>query len=462
MSTLLIKNIAYLVTCDDANPLLQNKNLMIADGRIVAIDREEHEADERIDASHMIVYPGLINAHHHLYQIFTRNLPQVQNMELFDWLKTLYKIWGHFGDEDIYYSTAVGLGELLKTGCTTCFDHHYIFPKGAGTNLIATQFDAADRLGIRMHVSRGSMSLGEKEGGLPPDSLVQSTEEILLDSERTVRRFHDPSRFSMHQVVLAPCSPFSVTPELMTETAGLARKLKVRMHTHLAETADETAFVEQKLGMRPLAYMEKLGFLGSDVWFAHGIHFNDSELNLLAETRTGVCHCPISNMKLASGVARVAEMLRRQIPVGLGVDGSASNDGSNMLEEIRAAYLLQRLTQSVKAPTGYDILKMATVGSAELLGRDDIGKLKVGMAADLFMVDTERLELTATLEDPLSMLATVGFKGSVDYTVVNGRTVVKEGHLASIDERRLAHKAGDVWGKLLNHSKADLPRRIYG
>ena len=454
MGTLLLKNIKCLVTNDKESPLMNNVNLLIEGGVITAIGGTDLAADEVVDAGKMLVYPGLINAHHHLYQIFTRNLPKVQSMELFDWLRTLYELWKYLDDETVYFSSAVGMGELLKTGCTCCFDHHYVFPENQSARLIDTQFEAAEALGIRMHVSRGSMSLSKKDGGLPPDSVVQTTDEILKDSERLVNKFHDPKPYSMRSVALAPCSPFSVTPELMKQTAALARKLSVRLHTHLAETKDEEVYVREKYRMTPLELMQSLDWVGDDVWYAHGIYFTDSELELLAQTGTGVCHCPISNMKLSSGVAKVSKMLELGVPVGLGVDGSASNDGSNMLEEIRVAYLLHRLHDGANAPTGAQIQNMATEGSAKLLGRKDLGKLKVGMAGDLFMINTERLELSAALSDPAAFLATVGFKGSVDYTVVNGRVVVKDGQLTMTDEQNLVSKADTAFKKFISRSGA--------
>lgn len=446
---LMIKNIKYLVTCDREDRVLENTNILIENSEIIAIGQEVFQAEEVIDASHMVVYPGLINTHHHLYQTFTRNLPQVQNMELFDWLVTLYEIWKGIDPDVIYHSSLVGMGELLKSGCTTCFDHHYVFPKNTSGQLIDTQFEAAKALGIRMHASRGSMSLSKKDGGLPPDSVVQTVDEILYDSERLIQKYHDTEKNAMRQMVLAPCSPFSVTGDLMRASAELARKYKVRLHTHLAETLDEEKFTIEKFGMRPLAYMESLGWVGADVWFAHGIHFNDAELDLLQKTQTGVAHCPISNMKLSSGIARVPEMIERNIPLGLAVDGSASNDGSNLLEEIRVAYLLHRLNVSRKAPTGYDILKLATNGGARLLGRQDIGCLEVGKAADLFMIDTRRIEWVGTQFDPKSMLGTVGHKGAVDYTIVNGKVVVKEGQLLGIDEQKIAEKGNELVENLI-------------
>ena len=337
--TLLVKNVKHLVTCDGDDRLLEGVDVFIRDGVIAGIGQEAGTAEDVIDASNMVMYPGLINTHHHLYQTFSRNLPQVQNMELFPWLKTLYEIWKHVDEDVVCYSALTGMGELLKTGCTTCLDHHYVFPGSAGDGLLDAQFGAADALGIRFHATRGSMDLSVKDGGLPPDSVVQTVDQILKDSERAVKKFHDKSRYSMHQVALAPCSPFSVTGTLLKESAQLARELGVRLHTHLAETKDEERFTTERFGMRPLEYMESLGWMGEDVWFAHGIHFTEDELKRLAETGTGVAHCPISNMKLSSGVALVPKMLELGVPLGLAVDGSASNDGSNLLEEVRGAHL---------------------------------------------------------------------------------------------------------------------------
>ena len=283
MPTLLIKNARYIVSCDDKDTLYERTNLYIKDGVIASIGRDYHTADQIIDASSMVVYPGLINTHHHLYQIFSRNLPEVQKMELFPWLVTLYEVWKGLDEEVVAYSTLTGLGELLKTGCTTCFDHHYVFPRGAG-DLIAAQFRAAAQVGMRFVASRGSMDLSQKDGGLPPDSVVQTIDEIMADSERLVRVWHDPSPFSMRQVALAPCSPFSVSGDLLRESAKLARTLGVRLHTHVAETRDEEQFTLEKFGLRPIAYMQSLGWTGPDVWYAHGIHFNDDELRILAES----------------------------------------------------------------------------------------------------------------------------------------------------------------------------------
>ena len=441
MSTLLLKNLNTLITCDDADQILHNVDVYCEDGWIRTMGEHlPQTADTVIDGTHYWCYPGLVNTHHHLYQTFSRNLPQVQNMELFDWLKTLYEIWKNLDTDVVRLSSLTGMGELMKHGCTTCFDHHYVFPVGAG-DLIGTQFEAASELGMRMHCSRGSMDLSVKDGGLPPDSVVQTVDEIMADSARLIETYHDASFGSMRQVALAPCSPFSVSAELLRQSAILARQYHVRLHTHLCETKDEEAYMLEREGMPPLAFMQTLGWVGPDVWYAHGIHFHDEELKLLAETGTGVCHCPASNMKLSSGIARIPDMLKLGVPVGLGVDGSASNDGSSLMEELRTAFLLHRLNSSREAPSGYDVLKIATRGSARLLGRSDIGSLAAGKCCDLFLIDSRRMELVGACYDPKSVLATVGVRGPVDYTVVNGKITVREGRLASVDEEKLARDA---------------------
>lgn len=453
MKSLLIKNVKHLVTCDSGDKVLDDVNVLVQDGIITYIGKEEQAAEDVIYASNMVMYPGLINTHHHLYQTFSRNLPQVQNMELFPWLKTLYEIWKNVDEDITYYSSLTGMGELLKTGCTTCLDHHYVFPKGREHGIMDAQFAAADALGMRFHATRGSMDLSVKDGGLPPDSVVQTVDEILRDSETAVKKFHDSSKYSMHQVALAPCSPFSVTGELLRESAKLARKLNVRLHTHLAETKDEEQFTISHFHMRPLEYMESLGWIGNDVWYAHGIHFTDDELQYLAKTQTGVAHCPVSNMKLSSGIAQIPRMLELHVPVGLGVDGSASNDGSNLLEEMRVAYLLHRLNSSHRAPSGYDILKITTAGSAKILGREELGRIESGMAADFFLIDMNRLELVGAQFDVKSLLCTVGIKGAVDYTVVNGKVVVKNGKLVGIDEETVTEKANAAVKKYIGRER---------
>lgn len=449
MPSLLLRDLKTVVTCDDHDTVLEHVDLYCEDGVIRAMGPDlPQTADTVVDGAHLWCYPGLINTHHHLYQVFSRNLPQVQNLELFDWLTALYEIWKGLDEEVVRFSSLTGLGELMKHGCTTCFDHHYVFPAGAG-DLLGAQFAAAEELGVRMVSSRGSMDLSRKDGGLPPDSVVQTVDEILADSLRAIETYHDSRPGAMRQVVLAPCSPFSVSAELLRQSAILARQYGVRLHTHLCETKDEENYMLQHHGIRPLEYMQRLGWTGPDVWYAHGIHFNTEELHELARTETGVAHCPISNMKLSSGVARVPEMLALGVPVGLAVDGSASNDGSSLMEELRVCYLLHRLTSSEKAPSGYQVLKMATRGSARLLGRTDIGQLAVGKRADLFLVDSRRLELTGAEYSPADALATVGLRGPVDYTIVEGRIVVKEGRLVALDEERISAEARRICGAYL-------------
>lgn len=452
MSRLLIQNIRTLISCDESDHLYNDVNLYCEDGIIRSIGPDCPESDEVIDGSGLLCYPGLVNAHHHLYQLFSRNLPQVQNLELFPWLTALYEIWKGLNEETVRLSSMVGMGELLKNGCTTVFDHHYVFPANGG-DLIGAQNEAAKTLGVRMHFSRGSMDRSRRDGGLPPDSVVQTVDEIMRDSVDLIGKYHDPSFGSMRRLALAPCSPFSVSAELLRQSALLAREYGVRLHTHLCETKDEERYTLDTVGMRPLAYMETLGWVGNDVWYAHGIHFNDEELRVLAETGTGVCHCPVSNMKLASGVARVPDMLKLRIPLGLGVDGSASNDGSNLLEELRVAFLLHRLTSSEKAPDGYALLKAASMGGARLLGRErEIGSLEVGKCADFFLIDAGRLELVGACFDPKAVLCSVGLKGTVDYTVVNGRIVVRKGRLVGVDEERLSVEANQAAKRYLGLS----------
>ncbi len=446
----LLQNCKTVVTCDGHDRVLHDVDVLMEDGRIAALGDGGDAADERIDGRKLIVYPGLINTHHHLYQYFTRNLRQVQGFELFDWLTALYDIWKNLNEDTVRLSSLCGMAELMKYGCTTCFDHHYVFPENAGGRLIDAQFEAASQLGIRMHASRGSMSLSKKDGGLPPDSVVQDLDTILRDSERLIRSYHDPSPLSMRQMVLAPCSPFSVTAELMRESAKLARRYGVRLHTHLCETRDEERFTLESFGMRPLAYMESVDFIGPDVFYAHGIHFNDAELKLLADTKTGVSHNPCSNMKLSSGVCRVPDMLERGVLLGLAVDGSASNDGSNLLSEIRAAYLLHRLHWGDRAPSGYEILKLATRGGAELLGRDDVGELAVGKAADLFCLNADDPVFVCASLDAANMLGTVGCQRPADYVFVGGRMTVKDGRLLTVDEEKLFRDSTAEVNRLLS------------
>lgn len=449
MGSLLIRNVKHLITCDEKDRVLDGINIYCENGLITDIGKETREADETIDATDMLCFPGFINTHHHLYQVFTRNLPQTQNKELFDWLKINYEIWKNLNEDTVYYSSKVGMAELMKNGCTTVSDHHYVFPKNTG-DLIGAQITAADELGIRSHFTRGSMDLSKKDGGLPPDSVVQSVDEILKDSRDLVEKYHDYSFQAMHRLALAPCSPFSVSGTLLRESAKLARELGVRLHTHLAETKDEEDYTLEKFGIRPLEYMESLGWVGNDVWYAHGIHFNTEELQLLADTGTGVCHCPTSNMSLASGIARIPEMIELDIPVGLGVDGCAANYGMSLLEEIRTAYLMHRLNSPDSGITGYEILKLATMGGARVLGREqEIGSVEVGKCADVVLLNTNRLDLVGAFYDPMSILGTVGVNGHMDYTVINGKITVRDGRVVNIDQDELIDDANQEVRKFL-------------
>jgi cytosine/adenosine deaminase-related metal-dependent hydrolase len=442
MNKLLIKNADAIITCDSTDRVLRNCDILIEAGAITAIGENlANDGAKIIEGRGKFIYPGLVNTHHHLLQAFSRNIPAIQSSELFDWLLYLYNVWSQVNPEYIYYSSLVAMGEFVKYGGTTMFDHHFAFPKSSAKEIIDRQFDAARELGLRFHAGRSCFTRGKKDGGLPPDELVETCEETLVDCERLINKYHDPSHFSMRQVVVAPCSPFSVDTRVMVESQKLARAKKVRLHTHLAETLDEERYCLEVYGKRPLAWAEECGWLGSDVWFAHGIHFTDEEVDVLAKTQTGVAHCPVSNMKLSSGIAKIPLMIKKGVPVGLAIDGCGSNDASNLLADIRVAYLLHRLNSSNKAPTGYEILKLATKGSAKVLGRDDIGSLEVGKAADLFMIDIDKLDLVGALLDPASFLGTIGYADTVDMTIINGKIVYQEGKLQGIDEDKIKEAA---------------------
>ncbi|MBU2965311.1 8-oxoguanine deaminase [Amphritea atlantica] len=386
--------------------------------------------DEVFDASEHVMLPGLINSHHHFYQTLTRAFPQALNKSLFSWLKSLYPVWAKLGEEMIEVSTQVALAELLLSGCTTASDHHYLFPDGL-ENAIDIQMAQAEKLGVRVHLTRGSMSLGEDDGGLPPQSTVQHEDTILDDSERLIQRYHDPKAGAMSRIALAPCSPFSVSEELMTASAVLAQKYDVRLHTHLAETHDETDFCIQMFGLRPLDYLEKVGWLNDRVWLAHGIHFNPDEIRRLGAAGTGICHCPSSNMLLASGLCPTLDLEQAGSPVGLGVDGSASNDGSNMIQEVRQAFLLGRLKYAAAEITHQKVLSWATEGSARCLGREDLGRLKVGMQADIALFKLDELRF-AGAGDPLAALVLCGAH-QADRVMVAGCWRVIDGAIEGFD-----------------------------
>lgn len=450
MSSLLIKNVKEIVTMDSERTRLKGYSLLIKDNKISKIaDKIGSQADEVIDGSDYFLYPGLINTHHHFYQTLTRNIPQVQNAELFNWLKYLYSIWSRLTPEAVYYSSLVAMGELLKTGCTTAVDQFYVFPKGQSKTLVDEEFKAAREIGIRFHGCRGSMSLSRKDGGLPPDSVVQTEEEILSDSQRVIEKYHNYRSFAMQRVVLAPCSPFSVTENLLRESIKLARNYKVESHTHLAETKDEDEFCQKTFGLRPLKYMEKVGWLGDDVWFVHCVHLSESEIDLLAETGTGVAHCPVSNQKLASGAANIPYMLKKKVAVGLAVDGSASNDSSNMIAELKAAFLMHRLIYGISSISAEEVLCMATNGGRDILNQPEIGSIEEGKAADMFLINTKKLGFAGGLSDSVSALVTSGDSQIVDITIVNGKIVVRDGRLVNIDEDEVVEKANKISQKMI-------------
>jgi cytosine/adenosine deaminase-related metal-dependent hydrolase len=460
MASLLIKH-AYIVTLDDHQSELPDGGLFIRDGFIEQVGPSASlpaSADEVLDLEGHVLLPGLVNTHHHFYQTLTRAVPAAQNANLFNWLKTLYPIWARLTPEDIYTSTQTALAELALSGCTTASDHLYLFPNGSKLD---DEIEAGLQIGLRLHASRGSMSLGESQGGLPPDSVTDREDVILADCERLVQRYHDPNPGSMTRIVLAPCSPFSVTGDLMRESAKLARKYGLHLHTHLAETEDEEQFCLQKFGYRPVGYMQSVDWVGSDVWFAHSVYVNDEEIAVFARHNCGVAHCPSSNMRLASGIAPLREYLAAGINVGLGVDGSASNDGSHLLAEVRQAMLLSRLREGIsgfslsndpkrKLMTAREALWLGSRGGAAVLGREDIGSLEAGKCADFYAIDLRRLEYAGGgVHDPVSAIVFCQPR-QVDYTVVGGKFIVKEGRLVTVEAGKLAEKHNQAAKRLLN------------
>ena len=445
MSRLLIENAEVLVTMDSARREIENGAVLMRDNVIEAlgdsvelnrqIDAQGLQPDRRIDARGCILVPGLVNCHHHLYQTLTRSIGTGAGESLFDWLRMLYPIWARMDAESIYVSARLGLAELMLSGATTVADHLYLFPNGARLD---DEIRAARELGVRFHPTRGSMSLGQSLGGLPPDSVCEDEADILADCERVIAEFHDPAPLSMLRIGLAPCSPFSVTAELMRKTAALARRHPgVRLHTHLAETIDENRFCEQRLGMRPLPYLQSLGWTGDDVWFAHMVHPNAAEIDLLATTQSGVCHCPSSNMILASGIAPVREMRDRGVRVGLGVDGSASNDANQLLGEARQAMLLQRVgwpgfESRADRFCAREALELATLGGAAVLGRDDIGSLEAGKAADLVAYRVDGIEHAGAGGDRVAGLLTCA-PVNAWLSVINGQPVIEQGEICGLD-----------------------------
>ncbi len=427
MSTLLIKNADVIVTMDAARREFPG-DIFVRDGVIEAIGALSGPADETIDAQGCVVTPGLVNTHHHLYQTLTRAVPGGQDALLFGWLQTLYPIWARMGPEEMFVSAQIGLAELALSGCTMSSDHLYLYPNGVR---LEDTIEAAKTVGIRFHPTRGSMSIGESDGGLPPDSLVEREADILTDSIRVIDAFHDPNPGAMVRIGLAPCSPFSVSRELMRDSALLARDKGVMLHTHLAENDEDIAYSLEKFGCRPGQYAEDLGWTGADVWHAHCVKLDAGEINLFARSKTGVAHCPCSNCRLGSGIAPVRQMRDAGINVALGVDGSASNDAGHLLSEARQALLLQRVANGADAMSARETLEIATLGGAQVLGRDDLGSLEPGKRADLAIWDMSGLAAAGNW-DPVAALVLCG-PFQVRDLIVEGRRIVRDGHLTGLD-----------------------------
>ena len=459
MKTLLIRDADVVVTMDDQRRELARASVLVRGRAVEAIGPAEglpREADEVIDARGYAVLPGLVNTHHHMYQSLTRAVPAAQDAELFGWLKTLYPIWARLTPEMVRVSTQLAMAELLLSGCTTSSDHLYLYPNGVRLD---DSIEAAHEIGMRFHAARGSMSVGESAGGLPPDALVEREDAILADTQRLVETHHDAGRYAMLRVVAAPCSPFSVSRDLMREAAAQARALGTRLHTHLAENDHDVAYSRERFGMTPAQYAESLGWVGDDVWHAHCVKLDAPGIARFAATGTGVAHCPCSNMRLASGIAPVRRMLDAGVPVGLGVDGSASNDGAHLLGEARMGMLLARVGRAMEPPaagpdgrlrpgcdlgpaemTARDMLAVATRGGAQVLGRDDIGHLAPGMAADLALFDLRTLPFAGgAVHDPVAALLLCA-PAQAAWTVVDGRVVVREGRLATVDAGPLVER----------------------
>ena len=448
MGSILVRNARLLVTMDACRREIEGGGVYVVDRSIERVGPTEdlpESADRIIDARNMLIMPGLVNTHHHLFQSLTRAVPGVQNVRLFHWLVGLYPIWAGVSAEMVYVSAKVALAELMLSGCTTVSDHLYLYPPGVR---IDDEIRAAQELGVRFHPCRGSMSLGKSEGGLPPDTVVEDEDAILRDTRRAIEAYHEPLKFGMVRVAVAPCAPFNVSEALMLESVRLARQYGVRLHTHVAETQEELAYTLSRVGMRPIEYMEELGWVGPDVWWAHVVWPRVSEIDLMARTGTGVSHCPSSNMRLGSGIAPIREYLDAGVKVGLAVDGSASNDSSHMLAEVRQALLLQRVTKGAEALSAREALEMATLGGASLLGRDDIGAIAPGMAADLIGIDLDRLSFAGSQSDPLAAIVLCSPSG-IDLGIINGEIVVEGGAIRSLELPALIARHNALSGALV-------------
>ena len=453
MSTILIKNPLRVATMNDAQEEFSGGHILIENGVIKSIGPESPDihAAKTIDATGMVITPGFINTHHHLYQTLTRNIPLMQDQPLFSWLTNHYEVWRELTTEAVAVSTKIGLLELMKTGVTTSSDHLYLFPSKASPELIDTEIVAAKALGIRFQPTRGSMSLGRSRGGLPPDDVVQTEDVIQKDTERLMVKYHEESAGAMTRISLAPCSPFSVTTELMKRTAAFARTNSLQIHTHLAETLDEEKFCLKSFGLRPVGLMQKLDWLTSNSWYAHSVHLNDDEIKVMGENQVGISHCPSSNMRLGSGIARIRELLDAKVNVSLGVDGSASNDSGDMLLEMRNAMLISRLREQDYWLSARDVLSMATRGGAAALGRDDIGQLSVGKQADLALFEMNNLAQAGSLSDPIASLIFTTRQHPVDYLVVQGKIIMESG-VSKVDETDLVSQHNRIAAEMLHQA----------
>ena len=446
MSTLLVKNIHTLVTMDERRREIRHGALLVRDNAIEQVgttDELPDAADEVLDLEDKhLVLPGLVNTHHHFFQNLTRVTPAGQNGDLFQWLTAHYPLWSKLTGEGMYYSSQLAAAELILSGCTTSSDHHYLFPNDC---TLDEQIRAVSDIGLRFHASRGSMSVGESDGGLPPDFLVEKEVDILKDSQRLIEQYHDNDRYSMLRIVLAPCSPFSVSQDLMRESAAMARSYPgVRLHTHLAETAGDVEYSLSKFNLIPGDYAESVGWLGEDVWHAHCVKLSDRAIDKFGQTGTGVAHCPCSNMRLASGIAPIRKMLDANVPVGLGVDGAASNDATNLFHEARQAFLLARVRdEDASAMTARNALEVAIRGGARVLGRDDLGYLAPGMAADFVAVSLDKPGLVGTQQDPVAALIYCQID-AIDYSFINGKKVVDKGNLIALEMANLVEKANQM------------------
>lgn len=449
--TIVLKNIDKLMTMNEKMEELSNAYIVIEDNVIKEIGvGETPGADWQIDMTGRVILPGFVNTHHHLYQSLFRNIPAVSSAKLFDWLVYLYELWKNIDNEAVYVSAAIGIYEMMHTGTTTTTDMLYLHPKGM-KEFIDSEIEAARRCGIRFHPTRGSMSLSKKDGGLPPDSVVQTEEEIIEDSIRLIEKYHDSEKYAMTRIALAPCSPFSVTEQSMIRTLELAEKHDVLLHTHLAETKDEEDYCLEKVGLRPVDYMEKIGWLNPRTWFAHLVWLSDEDIKKLADNDCGMAHCPTSNMRLGSGIAPVKEMKEAGIRIGLAVDGSASNDSGNMLLEARNAMMLQRVVKGADALTPRDVLYMATMGGAKVLRMDDyIGSIEIGKAADIIGFDLNQLSLSGSLADPAAAIIMCD-AGKADFVMVNGVVRIKDGQILDDELNELIMRQNQISKRLIGY-----------